>query len=193
MLNLFQDDTKTKINMNSLNDILSDKKEADIAELKKTVYQLKDQLETVIRALNQHYPSQEKIQNPDIEILDSGEQVIEGVFNGQDMVGSDGKEYPVPANYASKSKLVEGDMMKLTITKNGSFIYKQIGPIEKKRLIGELVSDGAQFSALADGKTYKLLTASVTFFKGKPGDEAVILVPQDSKSDWAAVENIIHK
>lgn len=179
--------------MNSLNDILSDKKEADIAELKKTVYQLKDQLETVIRALNQHYPSQEKIQNPDIEILDSGEQVIEGVFNGQDMVGSDGKEYPVPANYASKSKLVEGDMMKLTITKNGSFIYKQIGPIEKKRLIGELVSDGAQFSALADGKTYKLLTASVTFFKGKPGDEAVILVPQDSKSDWAAVENIIHK
>ena len=32
-------------------------------------------------------------------------KVIEGVFDGQSMVGSDGKTYPVPANYASKSKL----------------------------------------------------------------------------------------
>ena len=28
-------------------------------------------------------------------------KVIEGVFDGQTMVGSDGKTYPVPANYAS--------------------------------------------------------------------------------------------
>jgi len=28
-------------------------------------------------------------------------KVIEGVFDGQNMVGSDGKTYPVPANYAS--------------------------------------------------------------------------------------------
>jgi hypothetical protein len=27
-------------------------------------------------------------------------KVIEGVFDGQNMVGSDGKTYPVPANYA---------------------------------------------------------------------------------------------
>ena len=33
-------------------------------------------------------------------------KIIEGVFDGQNMVGSDGKTYPVPANYASKSKLV---------------------------------------------------------------------------------------
>src|SRR3712207_6782664 len=42
-------------------------------------------------------------------------KVIEGVFDGQNMVGSDGKTYPVPANYASKSKLVQGDILKLTI------------------------------------------------------------------------------
>ena len=35
-------------------------------------------------------------------------KIIEGVFDGQTMVGPDGKNYPVPANYASKSKLVEG-------------------------------------------------------------------------------------
>ena len=37
-------------------------------------------------------------------------KVIEGVFDGQTMHDADGKAYPVPANYASKSKLVEGDI-----------------------------------------------------------------------------------
>lgn len=53
-------------------------------------------------------------------------KVVEGVFDGQKMAGPDGKEYPVPANYASKSKLVEGDILKLTIADDGSFIYKQM-------------------------------------------------------------------
>ena len=31
-------------------------------------------------------------------------KIIEGIFDGQIMIGPDGKNYPVPANYASKSK-----------------------------------------------------------------------------------------
>ena len=50
-------------------------------------------------------------------------KIIEGVFDGQNMVGSDGKTYPVPANYASKSKLVQGDILKLTIADDGTFLY----------------------------------------------------------------------
>ena len=65
-------------------------------------------------------------------------KVIEGAFDGQNMIGPEGKIYPVPANYASKSKLVEGDTLKLTIVDDGSFIYKQIGPVERKKLIGSL-------------------------------------------------------
>ncbi|PIX89851.1 MAG: hypothetical protein COZ29_03005, partial [Candidatus Moranbacteria bacterium CG_4_10_14_3_um_filter_45_9] len=61
----------------------------------------------------------------DLDTMDG--TVIEGAFDGQVMLGTDGKQYPVPANYASKSKLVEGDMLKLTITDNGAFLYKQIG------------------------------------------------------------------
>ena len=53
-----------------------------------------------------------------------GGKVVEGIFDGQKMAGPDGKEYPIPANYASKSKLVEGDILKLTIADDGSFIYK---------------------------------------------------------------------
>ncbi len=77
---------------------------------------------------------------------EAGGKVVEGVFDGQKMAGPDGKEYPVPANYASKSKLVEGDILKLTIADDGSFIYKQIGPTERKQIIGTLVQhDGAYY------------------------------------------------
>ncbi len=121
------------------------------------------------------------------------EKVIEGVFDGENMIGPDGKQYAVPANYASKSKLVEGDLLKLTIDKYGNFTYKQIGPIEKIRLKGTLVKDEAtgNWKVLAEGRAYNILLAPVTYFKGEAGDEAVILVPKDKGSKWAAVEHII--
>ncbi len=121
------------------------------------------------------------------------ERIIEGVFNGEKMVSGDGIEYSIPANYASKSKLIEGDILKLTINKNGSFIYKQIGPVERKQLVATLANDekNGEWYALEGGKKWKLLTASVTYFHGQAGDEVVIIIPQESESHWAAVENII--
>lgn len=122
------------------------------------------------------------------------EQVIEGVFNGQKMIDDEGNTYDVPSNYASKSKLVEGDMMKLTIGKQGNFMYKQIGPIERQRIRGVLYYNEAesQWSVIgATGKSYKVLTASVTFYKGKAKDEVIALIPQNGHSEWAAVEHII--
>ncbi len=122
-----------------------------------------------------------------------GAKVIEGAFDGQNMLGPDGKQYSVPANYASKSKLVEGDVLKLTITRDGSFIYKQIGPIERQRLIGQLSRDDVtgEYRVVADGRSLKVLLASITYFKGEPGDEVVVLVPTVGETRWAAVENII--
>ena len=71
--------------------------------------------------------------------IENGQQIVEGVFDGQNMVGPNEKAYPVPANYASKSKQVHGDRLKLTITPEGSFLYKQIGPTERKRIKGSYV------------------------------------------------------
>ncbi|MDD5083525.1 MAG: hypothetical protein PHT88_01125 [Candidatus Moranbacteria bacterium] len=120
--------------------------------------------------------------------------VVEGVFDGQIMLGSDGKQYPVPANYASKSKLVEGDVLKLTITPEGSFIYKQIGPVERKHALGIISQDeNGNYCILADGRPYKVLLASVTYFKGEPGDEVAIVSPRDTEATWASIENIIQK
>lgn len=124
----------------------------------------------------------------------AGSKVIEGVFDGENMIGPDGKQYSVPANYASKSKLVEGDILKLTITANGVFIFKQIGPIERSRVIATLERAGeGNFIAAADGRKWRLLTASITYYKGEPGDEVVILTPKAGESQWAAVENVVKK
>ncbi|MBI3232164.1 MAG: hypothetical protein HYZ51_03750 [Candidatus Doudnabacteria bacterium] len=126
--------------------------------------------------------------------VSEGGKIIEGVFDGQNMVGPDSKQYPVPANYASKSKLVVGDVLKLTIAEDGSFIYKQIGPVERKKVLGILsVDDRGDFKVIAEGKTYKVLTASLTYFKSEPGDEVTIVIPQEGEVEWAAVENVIKK
>lgn len=116
-------------------------------------------------------------------------KVIEGVFDGQTMMGPDGKSYPVPANYASKSKLVEGDILKLTIADDGSFIYKQIGPVARKQIIGTLVQHDGVFYVEAGGREYRVLLASVTYFHAKLGDQITIIVPEDARdAEWAAIE-----
>ncbi len=116
-------------------------------------------------------------------------KVIEGVFDGQVMIGPDGKNYPVPANYASKSKLVEGDILKLTIADDGGFIYKQIGPIERKQIIGTLMQHDGAYYVEANGREYRILLASVTYFRIKEGDQVTIIIPEDNPdATWAAVE-----
>lgn len=117
-------------------------------------------------------------------------KVIEGVFDGQNMVGSDGKTYPVPANYASKSKLVQGDILKLTIAQDGAFMYKQIGPIPRKQVVGGLVQKDGHYYVEVGKKQYRVLLASVTYFKAKPSDQVSVNIPEDDSVDaeWAALE-----
>lgn len=116
-------------------------------------------------------------------------KIVEGVFDGQVMIGPDGKSYPVPANYASKSKLVEGDILKLTIAPDGGFIYKQISPVPRKQIIGTLTQHDGAYFVEAGGKEYRILLASVTYFRINIGDQVTIIVPEDNPdATWAAVE-----
>ncbi len=118
-------------------------------------------------------------------------RVIEGVFDGQNMIDGNGSTYPVPANYASKSKLVEGDRLKLNIADNGAFIYKQIELVPRTLVVGNLVLEGSQYQVLADKKVYNVLYASVTFYRAQVGDQVTIIVPEDGQSKFAAIENVI--
>ncbi len=128
------------------------------------------------------------------KVSDEDGTIIEGTFDGQVMIGTDGKQYPVPANYASKSKLVEGDVLKLTITPDSTFIYKQIGPAPRKNAIGIISQDErGNYYAVADGKPYKILLASVTYFRVEPGDEVAIVVPLDENASWAVIESVLSR
>jgi len=123
-----------------------------------------------------------------------GARVMEGVFDGERMISGDGGMFPVPPNYASKSKLVEGDMLKLTVMPDGKMIYKQIGPTSRERVKGILSCDErGGYCVHASGSRFKILPASVSFFKGRPGDHVIALVPKGSPSRYAAVDFIVHQ
>ena len=120
------------------------------------------------------------------------ETVIEGIFNGSEMIGNDSKTYQIPPNYASKSKLVEGDVLKLTIAADGSYVFKQIQPVERQSVTGTLVlGEGGAFTVNADGKNFKVLTASVTFYKAEVGDTVTAIVPKEHDASWAVIDNVI--
>lgn len=167
------------------------------------LHQVRDGLNHVIQLLEEgdtakatrhlvDFVSQKKSVAGDLEDM-TGTRVLEGVFDGKYMVGSDGVRYNVPENYASKSKMVEGDMLKLTIKPDGTYLYKQIGPVERKRLVGRLGVDSStnEHVVICGDDVYKVLAASVSYFKGMTGDEVVVLVPSSDSCVWAAVENIV--
>ena len=173
-------------NKNESNNESADKQQILLGILK----DIKDNVENAINILG----GLGDVASLKIEDGGAGEvKIIEGVFAGDKMIGADGKTYDIPPNYASKSKLVEGDILKLTITSSGKFVYKQIGPIARKRIVGELAMDSEkdEFWVVSDTSKWRILKASVTYFKGEPGDKAAFLIPQDGPSKWAAVENII--
>jgi len=138
------------------------------------------------------YDASDIVKKAQVLSVGEGGKVIEGVFDGQNMIGPDAKQYPVPANYASKSKLVEGDVLKLTISDDGSFIYKQIGPVERRKVLGVLTQDEkGEYKVIAESKSFKVLLASLTYFKAEPGDQVTIVLPKDKDAAWGAVENVI--
>ncbi len=150
--------------------------------------------QTVTQNFNTYTPTPHPVANHPGNY--GNEKVVEGIFNGDAFLGRDGQEYAVPPNYASKSKLVTGDVMKLNITPSGAFIYKQTGPkVERDRVVGNLYFDelGKKWSVDANGQNYKVLSASISFHRGQPGDEVAILIPKDQPAEWGAVDNVVHR
>lgn len=124
---------------------------------------------------------------------DDNIKVVEGVFDGYFMVWSDKKKYPVPLNYASKTKLIPGDVLKLRIMEDGKLIYKLIWQANKKYVKATLSkSDDNKYTAITDeGNVYYLNQAAVTYFKWKTGDELSIIVNADGIGNFAAIEALI--
>ncbi len=167
----------------------------DLKQLKTRIYSIKDQLDAVIRMIEGGKISEKDLITKEETPKEESDNIIFGFFDGEKMISKDAKEYSIPPNYASKSKMVEGDELKLIIANSGKFIYKQIKPTERVRKIGLLAKDPAneQWCVKDGNHKYKVLTASVTFYKGTPGDEVVFFIAKDRSNSWAAVDNIVKK
>ena len=157
----------------------------DLENIRRLIDSMEDDLRNIKKILFEQGYQDSKKQ------LQDKSGVIEGIFDGEEMTDKKGKKYLVPPNYASKSKLIPGDILKLTVTTDGSFLFKQIDPAERKKLIGQAQEDNGKFSVKAEGKNYNILLASATYFKLKTGDKVTIIVPKNQESTWAALENKI--
>ena len=168
---------------------MSDLPEKQVKRLRTLIQEAETNLAAAKELLISIVGDDGQVVTPKTSSDDVADKIIEGVFDGQMMMGPDGKNYPIPANYASKSKLVEGDILKLTIAEDGSFIYKQIGPVSRKQVIGTLVQHDGVYYVEANGREYRILLASVTFFRIEVGDQVTIIIPDDNPdATWAAVE-----
>lgn len=115
------------------------------------------------------------------------ESVI-GRFDGKSLEGEDGRIYPVPANYASKSCLVEGDLLRLYL---GTMVFKQIGPVKRKPIFATYVGN-AQVQD-STGMLWNVLRASVSFYELEDGCEVVCDVPEAPGASYAAIKGVIKR
>lgn len=176
-------------NRQGLREFMSELPEKQVKRLKSLIQEAETNLAAAKELLMSIIGDDGSVVTPVNSREDVSGKVIEGVFDGQVMIGPDGKSYPVPANYASKSKLVEGDILKLTIVNDGGFIYKQINPVPRKQIIGTLTQHDGAYYVEASGREYRILLASVTYFRINIGDQVTIIVPEDNpEATWAAVE-----
>lgn len=118
-------------------------------------------------------------------------KVIEGIFTGRDMLGADKKVYPVPANYASKSKIVEGSKLKVTIKADGSYQYKIIDEIDFDTTTGTLIKDAEHFMVISQQGIYQVLPASVTYLQAHVGDRVAIRIPRGIKATYATIDTLV--
>src|SRR4030067_716861 len=79
---------------------------------------------------------------------------IIGTFDGENMVTETGEKHPVPVNYASKSLLVVGDILKLVDEKGGKK-FKQIEHVKRYRTKGVLTKKDGKFHVVAPEGSYK--------------------------------------
>lgn len=108
-----------------------------------------------------------------------------GYFDGAYLLGEDGRTYPVPANYISKSQLLDGDKLRLYL---GDMIYKQIERVPRKTIFAVYI--GFEMVADADGKEYNIVKSSVSYHRLVVGCEVICDVKDSPDAKFAAIKGV---
>lgn len=135
-----------------------------------------------------------KFETSDLHTYESWEdKIVEGVFTWEAMLWSDNSIYPVPQNYASKSHIVQWSKLKAIIKPDGKIQYKIIEEIEAETKAWILTKINEKYQVIADGKTYNVLLAAVTYLKAEVGDNVSIRVPKWKEATYSTIETVIPK
>lgn len=121
------------------------------------------------------------------------EKIIYGKFAEDGFRGEDGKVYPVPANYVSKSRLLVGDKLKLFISEN-NIIYKQIELVPRKTAMAVVQHSFRKYYARSiDGEIYEIPYASASFYRLSDGDEVMAIMPlkKEDSGEMCAIDGVI--
>ncbi|MCX6783519.1 MAG: hypothetical protein NT141_00385 [candidate division WWE3 bacterium] len=115
---------------------------------------------------------------------------IIGKFDGTYLVTDDNQKFQVPENYASKSKLVYGDTLKMIEGAEGA-TFKQIERVKRTILSGILAKKDGKFVVLTSDGSHNLIPAAVSFHHGQEGDEARVIVPEEHRNcSFATLDEI---
>lgn len=118
---------------------------------------------------------------------------IVGKFDGESLVTDDKKKYHVNENYASKTKLVYGDTLKL-VEHGDRKLFKQIERVKRQRVDGILAKKDGNWSVVTGDGSYKVLEVSISFHGGEEGDSVTLLLPRNNKNvPFGTIESIAGK
>jgi len=171
------------------------KEKKDEFEFKGSYQKKYENIKNLIQASLNHM---EKVKNA-IDLMEQEERKAhyqnvpgtEGVFDGQYLIAQDGRKTEVPANYAAKSKLVYGDILKV-FTDSGKQIFKQIDKVERICVEGVLAKKEGKWCLLTNEGSYKISDVSAEFNGAELNDKALALIPKENpKVPFAALDKVI--
>ena len=162
---------------------MDDNVKKQIENLAKRIDEAESSLNAAKRILNRLNEDYLKIDYTQIE-------GIVGKYNGMCMEGEDGKEYDVSPNYAAKSKLVFGDVLKL-IEEDGKKLFKQIERVKRERVEGILTKKEGEWYLLTDRGSYRVSDAAAEFQKAELNSQAPAFLPAENLgAPFATLDNV---
>lgn len=117
-----------------------------------------------------------------------------GAFDGHFMVVEGGEKYPVPENYASKSKLVYGDTLKRIVQEDGKELFKQVERVKRLRIEGVLAKKDGRWCVVDAYGSHEVLAAAIKYYGVGEGDEVLAAIPQENThAPFATLEGRVGK
>ena len=146
---------------------------------KNQIQELTGRLEQIESTLNSARKILKRLETEYLKVDYTQIEGIVGKYDGKQLITEAGEKYEVPSNYAAKSKLVYGDILKL-IEEDGKKLFKQIERVRKERVEGILTKKDGEWFLLTDRGSYKVSEAAAKFQNAQLNSQATAYLPADN-------------